>query len=132
MVAALDLGCIGFVPAGYVRDLVNAGFGVVFLLLIRQVFASGAMYNPLGDDRDFSPAPVLKDLLIGVALALGAVGWAAAYETAVRLRFLPDTELPGHFLGLIPLFGLISVFIFFLGRAIVRLMFGQRRSTHRA
>lgn len=127
IVAALDLGCTGIVPAGYMRDLVNAGFGVVFLLLLRKVFASGAMYNPLGADRDFSPGPLLKDLLIGVAFALGTVGWAAAYEMAIRGHVIPDTSLPGYSLGLIPLFGLLSGFVFFLGRAIFRTLFGQRR-----
>lgn len=114
-------------PWGYMRDLVNAGFGIVFLLLLRRVFATGAMYNPLGADRDFSPAPVLKDLLIGIAFALATVGWAAGYELAVRNRLLPDTELPGYMVGLLPLFGLVSGLIFFLGRGIFRTLFGCRR-----
>ena len=127
MVAVLDLGCTEFVPAGYMRELVNAGFGIVFLLLLRQVFATGAMYNPLGADRDFSPAPVLRDLLIGVAFALGAIGWAAAYELAVRNGLLPDTELPGYTVGLIPLFGLLAGFVFFLARGLFRTLFGRGR-----
>lgn len=69
------------------RSLVNAGFGIVFLLLLRGVFASVAMYNPLGDDLDFSPAPVPKDLLIGVALALATIGWAAACGSLTASTF---------------------------------------------
>lgn len=128
VVAALFLGTAEFVPAGYLRDLVHGGFVIVFLLLLRQVYASGAMHNPLGADRDFSPAPVLKELLIGVAFALGTIGWAVAYGVAVRYRLLHDTELAGYPVGLIPLFGLLSGFVFFLGRAIFRLTFGHRRS----
>lgn len=126
IVAALDLGCTEVTPAGPMRDLGNAGFGVVFLLLLRRVFASGTMSNPLGADRDFSPAPVVKDLLIGVAFALVSIGWAAAYEAAVRLRLLPDTELPGYTVGLIPLFALLAGFVFFLGRGLLRMLFGCR------
>ena len=94
VVVALSLGSTEFISAGYLRDLVDGGLVIVCLLLVRQAYAGGAMGNPLGADRDFSPAPVLKDLLIGAAFALGAIGWAVAYAMAVRNRLLPDTSFP--------------------------------------
>ena len=118
VIAALFLGCMVIPPAGYIRTLVNIGFTVVFVLLLRQVFASGAIYNPLGADRDFSLAPAVKDLLIGAAYALAAVAWAGGCAVAVRSHLLPDIALPVYSVGVVPLFLLFGAFVFFFGRAI--------------
>jgi len=128
--AAIALGCMYVAPPGNVRALVDIGFGVVSVLLLRQAFVSGAMNNPFGPDRDFSAAPALKDLFIAGALALAAIAWAMGSTLAVRRRFLPDTELSAYAVGLLPILMLVGGLTFFLGRAAFRVVFGMRRTVH--
>lgn len=127
-VAAVGLGCIYIAPPGSARTLADIGFGVVAVLLLRQAFVSGAMQNPFGDARDFSPGPAMKDLLIGAAFALAAITWAKGSAVAVRAHLLPDTPLPVYSVALVPLFLLFGAFVFFLGRATFRAMFGRASS----
>lgn len=55
-VAAIALLCMDLAPPWNLKALINVAFSVIFVLLLRKAFVTRAMYNPLGANRDFSPA----------------------------------------------------------------------------
>lgn len=125
-VAAIALLTADVAPSGNIQALIDTGSAVILVILLRKAFVTGAMHNPLGANRDFSPAPVLKNLIIGVAFALAAILWAAACGMAARDRLLPDTKFAVYSAAGVPLLLLFSGVIFFLGRAFFQGMFGRR------
>ena len=114
-------------PSDRARALMSIGFGIVFSLLLRRVYKTGAMPNPMGEDRDFSSAPALKDLLVSAACAFAATAWTLGSGAAIRIHLLPDTALSVYVVFGIPLMLLFSGFIFFMGRSAFRAIFGRPR-----
>lgn len=81
----------------------------------------------MGEGRDFSRTPVLRDFFRGGICLLGTFIWAAAYGLTIRFRILPDTLAVGYLMGAIPIFSLLAAAMIFLVRGASQALFGVPR-----
>jgi len=101
--------------------------GVGATLVGRVAYRSKLLKNPFGEDRNYSAHPVFSATIKAVACFIAAMLWAVTVAFAVRLKFLPDNELVGYGLLLVPLVSLFALGAFFLFKATFRAHFGDNK-----
>ena len=81
------------------------------------------MANSFGYRRDFSRRRLSGDFFRAGIILLVAITWATAFGAANRFRLLPNRVWLAH-LAVDPVFIILALFFVFLGRGILRVIFG--------
>jgi hypothetical protein len=99
--------------------------GLGGVLIARWMYRQKVAPNPFGDaERNFALRPVSWDLLKSAGCLAATFLWAISGGLAARYHKLPDTKLAVYGFFGVPLLALFLAFVFFLGRAGVRAMYG--------
>ena len=99
------------------------------VILLRATYKSQLVKNPLGDHRDYSVRPAVMAAVKGLGAWAAGMLWAVLVTLAVRYKYLPDNELTGIGLLLVPLALLLGLGAYYILKAIRRAQFGGEKNS---